>query len=181
MRRIDIDQLQTVLAGLPKNPRVLASGNFSTPKALLAAVDKALPEYVLHMLNAQPGIPDRSGVTYESAFIGAGMRGSTRLNYVPSRLSLLPVLIRDYLIPDVVLLHTSLPRFDTVSLGTEVNILPAAIEAVREHGGIVIAQANKHMPYTYGDSQIYENEIDSVVEVDEELATHNPIALPETA
>ncbi len=181
MRRIDINQLQTVLAGLPKNPRVLASGNFSTPTALLTALDKALPEYVLHMLNAQPGIPNRSGVTYESAFIGAGMRGSTRLNYVPSRLSLLPVLIRDYLIPDVVLLHTSLPRFDTVSLGTEVNILPAAIEAVREHGGIVIAQANSNMPYTYGDSQIYENEIDFLVEVDEELATHNPIALPDTA
>ncbi len=55
MRRIDINQLQTVLAGLPKNPRVLASGNFSTPTTLLTAVDKALPEYVLHMLNAHLG------------------------------------------------------------------------------------------------------------------------------
>jgi len=133
------------------------------------------------MLNAQPGIPNRIGVTYESAFIGAGMRGSERLNYIPSRLSLLPVLIRDYLIPDVVLLHTSTPRFDTVSLGTEVNILPAAIEAVREHGGIIIAQANKNMPYTYGDSQIYENEIDFLVEVDEPLNVHAPIEISNTA
>ena len=133
------------------------------------------------MLNAQPGIPNRIGVTYESAFIGAGMRGSERLNYIPSRLSLLPVLIRDYLIPDVVLLHTSTPRFDTVSLGTEVNILPAAIEAVREHGGIVIAQANKNMPYTYGDSQIYENEIDFLVEVEEPLNVHAPIEISNTA
>ena len=60
-------------------------------------------------------------------------------------------------------------RFDTVSLGTEVNILPAAIETARAHGGLVIAQANKAMPYTYGDAQIYESEIDFLVEVDEPL------------
>ena len=119
------------------------------------------------MLNAQPGIPNRDGVTYESAFVGPGMRNSPHLNYIPSRLSLLPVIIRDHAIPDVVLLHTSLRRYDTVSLGTEVNILPAAIETVRNRGGIVIAQANSNMPYTYGDAQIYENEIDFLIEVDE--------------
>lgn len=37
------------------------------------------------------------------------------------------------------------------------------------HGGLVIAQSNKQMPYTYGDAQIYENEIDYLVEVDETL------------
>jgi acyl-CoA hydrolase len=126
------------------------------------------------MLNAQIGIPDREGVTYESAFVGPGMRKSPRLNYVPSRLSLLPVLIRDHLIPDIVLIHTSARRFDTVSLGTEVNILPAAIETVRARGGIVVAQANKNMPYTYGDAQIYENEIDFLIEVDEPLQEHHP-------
>jgi len=131
-----------------------------------------VPAYRLHMLNAQKGIPDRDGVTYESAFIGPGMRNSPHLTYVPSRLSLLPVVISNHLKPDVVLIHTSLPRFDTVSLGTEVNILPAAIEAVRANGGIVIAQANSHMPYTYGDSQIYEHEIDFLFESDEQLDQH---------
>ena len=160
MRKISLDQLGTILAGLPQNPRVIASGNFATPHALLNGFDSHVASYTLHMLNAQIGIPRRDGVRYESAFVGPGMRNSPALSYVPSRLSLLPVLIRDHLIPDVVLLHTSTPRFDTVSLGTEVNILPAAIEAVREHGGIVIAQANPQMPYTYGDSQIYESEID---------------------
>jgi acyl-CoA hydrolase len=100
------------------------------------------------------------------------MRHSKNLDYIPTRLSLLPIVIRDHYRPDVVLLHTSLPRFDTVSLGTEVNILPAAIETARMHGGIVIAQANKNMPYTYGDAQIYENDIDFLVEVDEPLTTH---------
>ena len=169
MRVISTEQLQTVLTNLPSNPRIIASGNFATPNTLLAAADQGLPEFRLPMLNAQTGIPDREGITYESAFVGPGMRRHPRLSYIPSRLSLLPVLIRDFYRPDVVFLHTSSRRFDTVSLGTEVNILPAAIETARAHGGLVIAQANKQMPYTYGDAQIYESEIDYLVEVDEPL------------
>ena len=174
MRKISRDELKKVLADIPDNPRVLVSGNFATPKALLAEFDKTVPNYTLHMLNAQIGIPNREGVTYESAFVGPGMRNSPRLHYIPSRLSLLPVIIRDHAIPDIVLIHTSPIRYDTVSLGTEVNILPAAIETVRNRGGIVIAQANKNMPYTYGDAQIYENEIDFILEIDEPLAEHKP-------
>ena len=171
MRVINVEQLKAVLSNLPDNPRIIAAGNFATPKTLLAAADEVLPTFNLHMLNAQVGIPDREGISYESAFIGPGMRRHPRLSYIPSRLSLLPVVIRDYARPNAVFLHTSLPRFDTVSLGTEVNILPAAIETARAHGGIIIAQANKQMPYTYGDAQIYETEIDYLVEVDEPLAT----------
>jgi len=171
MKVITEQQLQKVLAALPHNPRVVASGNFATPHLLLKAMDAAVPEFKLHMLNAQPGIPDREGISYESSFIGAGMRRHPRLTYIPCRLSLVPVLFRDHYVPDVVLLHTSSRRHDTVSLGTEVNILPAAIEATRERGGLVIAQANPNMPYTYADAQLYENEIDYLVEVDEPLAT----------
>jgi acyl-CoA hydrolase len=169
MRVITPQQLRSILENLPENPRIVASGNFATPKTLLALADEVIPKFRLHMLNAQPGIPDREGVTYESAFVGSGMRRHPRLNYIPSRLSLVPVLYRDHYRPDVVVLHTSAQRFDTVSLGTEVNILPAAIEAAKSRDGIVIAQANVRMPYTYGDAQIYENEIDYLVEVDEPL------------
>jgi hypothetical protein len=31
------------------------------------------------MIGAQTGIPDRKGVTYETAFVGPGMRGSERI------------------------------------------------------------------------------------------------------
>ena len=171
MRVVSVEQLKNVLATLPPNPRIVSSGNFATPKTLLALADECLPEFRLHMLNGQPGIPDREGITYETAFVGAGMRRHPRLNYIPTRLSLLPVLYRDHYRPDVVMLHTSSPRFDTVSLGTEVNVLPSAIEAARARNGIVIVQSNVRMPYTYGDAQIYENEIDYLVEVDEPLAT----------
>ena len=181
MRVVTIEQLSKVLASLPENPRVVASGNFATPTVLLDALDGAVPEYRLHMLNAQGRIPDRDGITYETAFVGPAMRGHARLEYIPCRLSLVPVLFRDHYRPDVVLLHTSERRFDTVSLGTEVNILPAAIETVRERGGLVIAQSNPRMPYTYGDAQIYDYEIDYLVEVDEPLPTHTSGALDDVS
>ncbi|MEZ7963884.1 MAG: acetyl-CoA hydrolase/transferase C-terminal domain-containing protein [Candidatus Nanopelagicales bacterium] len=176
MRIVTVEKLESILSRTGDNPRVIASGNFATPKTLLQAVDSVFPTYRLNMLNAQPGIPNREGITYETAFVGPGMRHHERLVYIPARLSLVPKLIRDHYAPDVVLLHTSSQRFDTVSLGTEVNILPAAIEAVRERGGLVIAQANTQMPYTYGDAQVYHDDIDFLVEVDEPLDVHEPIA-----
>ncbi|MDO9485235.1 MAG: acetyl-CoA hydrolase/transferase C-terminal domain-containing protein [Actinomycetota bacterium] len=177
MRVITPEQLAGIYDGLPDNPRVVTSGNFATPFVLLNALDAHVSQYRLHLLNAQAGLPSRPGVHYETAFIGAGMRGYSDLEYIPCRLSLVPVLFRDHYRPDVVLLHTSTRRFDTVSLGTEVNVLPAAIESARAHGGLVIAQANPQMPYTYGDAQLYEHEIDYLVEVDEPLPTHPPLEI----
>jgi len=176
MRVVTVEKLQSILARIGDNPRIVASGNFAAPKTLLQAVDSVFSTYRLHMLNANSGIPDREGVTYETAFVGTGMRDHERLAYIPARLSLVPELFRDHYKPDVVLLHTSTQRFDTVSLGTEVNILPSAIEAARGHGGLVIAQANTQMPYTYGDSQVYHDDIDFLIEVDEPLDGHEPVA-----
>ena len=170
MQRITAGQLSEILTTLPENPRIVASGNFATPHTLLALAESSLARFRLHMLNAQPGIPDREGITYESAFVGAGMRRNPRLNYIPSRLSLVPVLFRDHFVPDVVMLNTSRLRSNRLSLGTEVNILPAAIEAARASGGIVIAQANSQMPYTFGDAELDESLVDYFIEVDEALA-----------
>ena len=169
MRVINYEQLKSVLAQQADWPRIVASGNFAPPMTLLKAADESIENFNLHMLNAHPGIPDREGIDYESAFVGPAMRRHPRLHYIPSRLSMVPILFRDHYRPDIVFLHTSPKRYDTVSLGVEVNILPAAIEAARARNGIVIAQANKQMPYTYGDAQIYESEIDYLIEVDEPL------------
>ena len=174
MKRITLEQLKTVMAHLPRNPRIVASGNFAAPHAVLRVLDEQVPEYTLHMLNAQPGIPDREGVAFETCFVGPAMRHSPRLRYIPSRLSLVPVLYRGPLRPDAVIVHASAPRYDTVSLGIEVNVMPAAIEAARELGAPVIVQANPQMPYTYGDGQLYDTEIDYLVEVDEPVAEAAP-------
>lgn len=171
MRVIDVDQLSLIVEKLPRNPRIIASGNFGTPFEFLAALDKQIGEYKLNMLNAQPGIPDRDGVTFETAFVGAGMRNSPRLEYFPGRLSLVPRMIRTHTRPDLVVLHCSTPRAGLVSLGNEVNVLPAAIESARKHNALVVAVANPHMPYTFGDSEIPLEDIDFLVEVSEPLLT----------
>jgi acyl-CoA hydrolase len=174
VRVITESELAAVLSRLPDDPRVVVGGNFATPWRALAVLDGAVPQYRLFMLNAQHGVPDRDGVTLETPFVGAGMRGRPALRYFPSRLSLVPLLLAKTLPPDVVIVHTSAPVDGTVSLGIEVNILPAAIEAVRARGGLVIAQLNPRMPYTYGDAVLGEQEIDYAIEADEPLAEHEP-------
>jgi len=169
VRVITESKLGSVLGGLPGIPRVVMSGNFATPWRALSVLDSAVAEYHLFALNAQEDIPDRDGVVLESAFVGPGMRRSERLRYFPCRLSLVPNLLTETLPPDVVLLHTSVPVNGTVSLGIEVNILPAAIEAALARGGLVIAQVNPRMPYTQGDAVLPEDDIDYAIEVDAPL------------
>ncbi len=171
MRTISIEELPAVLGGVPAHPRVVASGNFATPHVVLAALDAIFPTYRLHALNAQPGLPDREGVELETSFVGPGMRTSPRLVYVPSRLSLVPRLFATTCPPDVVVVHTSPAASGKVSLGIEVNILPAAIEAARARGGLVIAQVNPEMPYTFGDAEISVDDIDIAIEVEATLAS----------
>jgi hypothetical protein len=103
-------------------------------------------------------------VTLESPFVGPGMRRKERLCYYPCRLSLVPVLLGGQLPPDIVVVQVSAPSWGTVSLGTEVNILPAAVEAVRSRGGLVIAQVNRNVPYTYGDAVLTTDAIDYAIE-----------------
>ena len=124
--------LAQALAALPANPRVVVTGNHATPWHTVKLVDDALDEYRLWALNGQPQLPDREGVILESSFVGPGQRKSPRLSYVPSRLSMVPSLFGKQLPPDAVVIHTTPPRDGKVSLGVEVNVLPAAIEAATE-------------------------------------------------
>jgi acyl-CoA hydrolase len=181
VKTIAADVLSSHLASLPENPRVVVSGNFALPSAALTLLDESLPTYRLFVLNPQVGIPDREGVVIETPFVGPGVRRSPRLRYIPSRLSLAPVLFRTTTPPDVVLVHTSTPFEGTVSLGTEVNIMPAAVEAARERGALVIAQVNPQMPYTFGDAQLPVECVDLAIEVDEPLASPTPIPLDDVS
>lgn len=173
VRTLSPKALTTALAGMPPGgpdgPRVVVSGNQSVPWQALSILDEALPAYRLFVLNAPKGLPDRDGVIYETPFVGAGMRDSPKLRYVPARLSMVPILFSTTRRPDVVVLHVSTPRHGAVSMGAEVNIMPAAVEAVRARGGLVIAQVNRHMPFTYGDGVLALEEVDLALEVDVRL------------
>jgi acyl-CoA hydrolase len=176
VRTVDVDSLARHLPPLPAQPRLVTSGNFATPYELVAALDRALPAYRLHLLNAHGPLPDRDGVRHETAFVGPAMRRRPRLDYVPTRLSLLPALYRRTLPPDAVVVHTSTPRDGRLSLGVEVNVLPAAIEAVRARGGPLIAQVNPQVPFVEGDGVLDVDDVDLAVEVD--VALPSPQATP---
>jgi acyl-CoA hydrolase len=175
VRTLTPSALSAALAALPAvdpvGPRVVVAGNHSVPEQVLHLIDEALPSYRLFMLNAPRGVPDRDGVVLETPFVGSGMRGSPRLEYVPARLSLVPKLFATTRPPDVVVLHVSAPRDGTVSMGTEVNMLPSAVETVRQRGGLVVAQVNERMPYTYGDGVLALEEVDLALEVDVPLVS----------
>ena len=146
------------------------------PARLLSLVDATVPEYRLNVLNAYPGIPTRDGVTHETSFVGTGMRNSPNLEYVPARLSLVPRLFSRTLLPDIVLVQTSAPVDGKVSLGTEINILPAAIESARSRGALVLAQVNEKMPYTFGDGEYDLKDFDLWVEDDDAVSVNAPAA-----
>jgi len=172
VRTLDLDQLGSLIDIRRHDLRVVTSGNCCAPLRVLGALDELLGSWRLHLLNAPHGIPDRPGVMLETCFVGAGMRHNERLVYFPMRLSQVPMLYERRLGVDIVVAHTSVPHGGSVSLGLEVNVLPAAIAACRKAGGVVIAQVNPQMPYTFGDGELPLDTFDAVVEVDEPVLTH---------
>ena len=174
MRIISVDELGRLFASLQGKPRVVVSGNVAVPWPAVRILDANKDEYTIHALNAPPGIPDREGVTAETCFVGAGMRRHSNLSYVPSRLSLVPVLLQRRIPADVVIIHCAPPRDGQLSLGIEVNILPAAIEGCRMRSGRVVAVINDQMPYTYGDALVPVEWVDVAIEVSEPLPAHDP-------
>jgi acyl-CoA hydrolase len=182
MRTVSEQVLEDVMGALEgESPRAVVSGNFATPWELVRLFDSSLPVCRAFVLNPQSGWPCREGFITETPFVGPGARDDPRLDYIPMRLSLVPRLFASIRPPDVVLVHTSTPRQGKVSLGIEVNILPAAIERVRRHGGLVIAQVNPQMPYTRGDAEIAVDQIDLALEVDTPLPSPLQPAPDQTA
>lgn len=158
------------LESLPgPEPRLVVSGNFATPWELVRILDATLARCRAFVMNPQEGWPVRTGFVTESPFVGPGVRHDDSLDYLPMRLSLVPRLFAFNRPPDAVLIQTSTPRDGKVSLGIEVNILPAAIEEVRRRGGLIIAQLNDHMPYTRGDGELSIDTIDYAIEVSTSL------------
>jgi acyl-CoA hydrolase len=170
MKTLSFEQAVARLRALGgRSPRIVLSGNAAAPTTLIGALTEALESCRVFQLNSQYDFGSHPSIVCETPFVGPGMRHDPQLDYLPMRLSLVPRLFETARPPDAVLLHTSLPRDGKVSLGIEVNILPAAIEHARSRGGLVLAQANPHMPYTYGAGELPVDDLDGVLEVDEPL------------
>lgn len=154
--------------------RVVAGGNDCPPWGLLRQLSEShLADAVeLFMLNAPVGIPSGHRIVPVTPFAGAGMRGNPRLRYMPARLVHVPRQLSTAFVPDLVLVAVAPPWNSRISLGLEVNVLPAAIESCRTGGGTILAEVSPEMPFTLGDGELGLDDVDLV------CAPHRTAAIP---
>ena len=105
-------------------------------------------------------------------FIGNSMRdavGQVRADYTPIFFSQIPEMFRSGRLPiDVALIMVSPPdQYGFCSLGVSVDMTRAAALSAK----LLVAQVNKHMPRTLGNSFIHVRDIDYLVPHDEPLLT----------
>ena len=105
-------------------------------------------------------------------FITSVMRKAAfegKIDYLPAYLSQIPELFKSRQIGlDVALIQVSPPdAFGYCSLGVSVDVTKAGMESA----GLVIAQVNRHMPRTWGDTVVHVDDLDYVVLFDEPLVS----------
>jgi len=171
------------------NQRVYVQAAAATPSVLTNALSARASELKnveichLHTEGEAPyANPDlRDSFHVNSFFIGKNVRHTLQSgngSYTPVFLSELPNLFRKKaLLLDVVFIHVSPPdAHGYCSLGVSVEATVAAIENAK----IVVAQVNKNMPRTFGDSLLPVSKIDYLVEVDTPIHGHGTDAISET-
>jgi 4-hydroxybutyrate CoA-transferase len=175
---------EEAVAGIRSGDSVYIHCAAATPSFLLDALVARAPELndvkMIHLHTEGPGPhlkPEMAGhFRHLALFIGPNARAAVnegRAEYVPIFLSDVPDLFRSRLMPlDAVLVNVSPPdEHGFCSLGTSVVAMPSAIPAAR----VVIAQLNKSMPRTLGESFVHVDDIDLAIEVDQPpYAYHDP-------
>lgn len=167
---------------------VFAQGAAATPVHTLDAMTKHGLENnlrditVTHMHTEGPASyckPECKDVfRSKSLFMGGNVRAAVadgRGDAVPIFLHEIPLLFRRKLIqPDVAIVSVSPPdNHGYCTLGTSVDCVRAALE----NSKVIIAQVNKQMPRTFGDSIIHQSHFDYAVNVDIPLPEHGGHAM----
>jgi 4-hydroxybutyrate CoA-transferase len=163
------------VAGIRSGDSIYVHCAAATPSflldALVARADELSDVKVIHLHTEGPGphlAPEMAGhFRHLALFIGPNARvaiNEGRAEYVPVFLSDVPDLFRSRLMPlDAVFINVSPPdEHGFCSLGTSVVAMPSAIPAAK----VVIAQLNRSMPRTLGESFVHVNDIDLAIEVD---------------
>ncbi|MFM2105226.1 MAG: hypothetical protein RL338_258 [Chloroflexota bacterium] len=163
------------VAGIRSGERVYLHAAAAVPTVLLDALVARAPELsdvdVVHLHVEGPGphlAPEMAGhFRHRALFIGPNARTAVnegRADYIPVFLSDTPRLFSSGILPlDAALINVSPPdEHGFCSLGTSVEATSAAVVAART----VIAQLNRSMPRTLGESFVHVDDIDLAVEVD---------------
>jgi 4-hydroxybutyrate CoA-transferase len=171
------------VAGVKSGDQVWIQAAAAVPSILLDALVARAGELrdvrVAHLHIEGPGphmAPEMAGhFVSRSLFIGPNARKAVdegRADYVPTFLSDVPVLMRRGLLPiDAAFINVTPPDgHGFCSLGTSVE---ATLAAVR-HAKVVVAQLNRAVPRTHGDSFVHVDDVDLAVEVDTPLYEYHP-------
>jgi len=163
------------VAGIRSGDQVFVHGGSATPSALLEALVRRASELrdvgLIHFHTEGPAphlAPEMAAsFRHRALFIGANARAAVnegRADYVPIFLSDVPELFTRGVLPlDATIINVSPPDANGYcSLGTSVDAALSATHAAKT----VIAQLNRSMPRTLGDSFVHVDEIDLGVEVD---------------
>jgi 4-hydroxybutyrate CoA-transferase len=172
---------EEAVSGIRSGEQLFVHGGAATPSVLLNALTRRSAELrdvgMIHLHTEGPAphlAPERAGsFRHRALFIGANARDAVnagRADYVPIFLSDIPELFTSGVLPlDAALLNVSPPdAHGYCSLGTSVDTALSAVAAART----VIAQLNRSMPRTLGDSFVHVDQIDLGVEVDQPPYEH---------
>lgn len=175
MRKAQYATAEQALLNVKSNDHIFIHSVAGAPqhliKALVARHDelKNINLYHLHTEGVAPYLDAKYEGVFElnSFFVGANARQATwegRADYIPIFISEIPDVIRKRIIPiNVALVTVSTPDNNSyVSLGTSVDATLAAVQTA----DLVIAQVNKCMPRTFGDSTLHLRDFDYLVEYD---------------
>jgi 4-hydroxybutyrate CoA-transferase len=172
MQIVSADQ---AVSGIKSGQQVFMQGAAASPTILLEALVRRAPELedvkIIHMHAEGPHphlAPDMVGhFCHKALFIGPNARKAInegRAEFIPVFLSDIPALFDRGILPlDAALINVSLPdEHGFCSLGTSVDTVITAVRKAK----VIIAQLNKSMPRTLGDSFVHVSKIDFGVEVD---------------
>jgi 4-hydroxybutyrate CoA-transferase len=140
------------------------------PGALMKRVNELKGVEIVHMVpmgEALYGRPEYAGsFRHVALFTGGTTRDAiweNRADYIPYFFNEIPSLFETSLPVDVAMITVSPPdRKGFCSLGVSVDYTKKAVDCAK----IVIAEVNRTMPRTHGDSFVHTSQIDSFVEVD---------------
>ena len=178
MRIVDASE---AVAAIRSGQQLFVHGGAATPSVLLQALVARAPELRdvgivhIHIEGPAPHVAPEvaDSFRHRALFIGPNTRDAVnvgRADYVPIFLSDIPELFTSRIVPlDAALINVSPPdAHGYCSLGTSVDAAQSAIRAAHT----VIAQLNRSMPRTLGDSFVHVDQIDLAVEVDQAPHPH---------
>jgi acyl-CoA hydrolase len=172
------DAATAVTAAVQDGARILVGSGCGEPRQLVRALLEVIPRHrdleLLQILSLgelpEDWSPYQEHCRLRTYFVGPKVRNSVNAgsaDYIPIYFSAIPGLLRNGALPlDVCLVQVSPPdEHGFCSLGIAVDINKAAVESA----AVTIAQINRHMPRTLGDTFVHVTRLRHLVAHDEPL------------